>query len=73
MINRMLSHCGDETCTSCMFAGDYIFLAHHGGRLDQKEIKHQARASFVSVKRTLAAVDATLHGIAYKAKVEKTL
>lgn len=26
MIRRMPTHCGDETCSSCVVAGDYIFL-----------------------------------------------
>jgi 2-iminobutanoate/2-iminopropanoate deaminase len=56
----MQTHCGDETCPSCVVAGDYIFLAHHGGGLDKKDIKHQARAIFESMKRTLASVGATL-------------
>lgn len=31
MIIKMPTHCGDDTCSSCVVAGDYIFLAHHGG------------------------------------------
>lgn len=60
MIKRMPSHCGDETCPSCVVAGDYIFLAHHGGGLDVKEIKHQIRAIFERMKQTLEPVGATL-------------
>ena len=60
MIERIQPNCGDETCPSCVVAGDYIFLAHHGGGLDVKEIKHQARAIFESVKQTLASAGATL-------------
>lgn len=60
MIKRMPTHCGDESCPSCVVAGDYIFLAHHGGGLDVKDIKHQARAIFESMKKTLASVGAAL-------------
>jgi len=56
----MPPNCKDETCPSCVVAGDYIFLAHHGGGLDVKEIKHQARAIFESMKQTLTSVGATL-------------
>ena len=31
MLKRMPTHCGDDTCASCVVAGDYIFLAHHSG------------------------------------------
>lgn len=31
MLKRMPSNCGDDTCASCVVAGDYIFLGHHGG------------------------------------------
>ena len=53
----------DETCPSCVVAGDYIFLAHHGGGLEVKEITHQVRAIFESIKKTLAAVNATLDNL----------
>ncbi len=56
----MPPNCGDETCPSCVVAGDYIFLAHHGGGQDVKEIKHQVRAIFESMKQTLASAGATL-------------
>ena len=41
MIRRMPTHCGDETCSSCVVAGDYIFLAHHGGGQDKEDIIYQ--------------------------------
>lgn len=36
MIKPMSAHYGDDTCSSCVVAGDYIFLAHHGGGQDGK-------------------------------------
>lgn len=60
MIQRMPTHCGDETCPSCVVAGDYIFLAHHAGGHDKYDVAHQTRATFESMKRTLASVSATL-------------
>ncbi len=60
MIKRMPTHCGDETCSSCVVAGDYIFLAHHGGGHEKEEIVHQMRKTFESMKETLDSVGATL-------------
>ncbi|MGN0479248.1 MAG: RidA family protein [Hominenteromicrobium sp.] len=60
MIARMPTHCGDDTCSSCVAAGDYIFLAHHGGGQEVNDIVHQTRAAFESMAHTLAAVGATL-------------
>lgn len=60
MINRMPSHSADPTCPSCVVAGDYIFLAHHGGGQDKNDVVHQMRATFESMKHTLASVGATL-------------
>ncbi len=60
MIKRMQSNCGDETCPSCIVAGDYIFIAHHGGGQDKLDIEHQMEATFDSLKKTLASVEATL-------------
>ena len=62
-IKRMPTHCGDETCPSCVIAGDYIYLAHHAGGFDQRDIKHQMRAVFERVKNTLAQAGATLDDI----------
>ena len=61
MIQRMPTHCGDDTTPSCVIAGDYIFIGHHAGGFDKKEITHQMRATFESLKRTLAQCDATLN------------
>jgi 2-iminobutanoate/2-iminopropanoate deaminase len=44
-------------------AGDYIFLAHHGGGQDVDDIVHQVRATFESMKHTLSTVGATLDDI----------
>ncbi len=59
-IKRMPTHCGDETCPSCVVAGDYIYLAHHAGGFDKRDIKHQMRAVFERAKNTLAQAGATL-------------
>lgn len=61
MIRRMPTHCGDETCASCVVAGDFIFLAHHAGGFDKQDVAHQIRAAFARMEVTLQAVDATLH------------
>ena len=63
MLRRMPTHCGDETCSSCVIAGDFIYLAHHGGGFDKQDIAHQMRATFESMKNTLTAVEATLNDI----------
>lgn len=59
-IKRMPTHCGDKTCPSCVIAGDYIYLAHHAGGFEKRDIKYQMRAVFEKVKNTLAATGATL-------------
>ena len=61
MLKRMPTHCGDDTCPSCVIAGDYIFLAHHAGGFDKRDIEHQMRAAFGRMKETLASVGATLN------------
>lgn len=61
---KMPTHCGDETCASCVVAGDYIFLAHHAGGFDKRDITHQMRSTFSSMQRTLASVGATLNDMA---------
>lgn len=63
MLKRMPTHCGDETCSSCVVAGDYIFLAHHAGGFDKPDIAHQTRAAFESMERTLATVGATMDDV----------
>ncbi len=63
MIQRMSSHYGDDTCASCVVAGDLVFLAHHGGGQEVNDIAHQVRATFEGMKRTLSTVNATLDDI----------
>ena len=53
MVKRMSAHCGDETCASCVVAGDYIFLAHHAGGHDRNDISYQMEKCFESMARTL--------------------
>ena len=60
-IIRIPTDCGDETCPSCVIAGDYIYLAHHAGGFDKREIRHQMRATFERAKKALAAAGATLN------------
>jgi len=60
MIKRMPTHFGDDTCSSCVVAGDYIFLAHHAGGFDQDDIGHQMKVSFDRLRATLESVGATL-------------
>ncbi|MEA4823989.1 MAG: RidA family protein [Clostridiaceae bacterium] len=63
MITKMPTHCGDDTCSSCVVAGDFIYLAHHAGGFDKQEIAHQARATFKRMIQTLASVGATLDDV----------
>ena len=63
MLKKMPTHCGDETCSSCVVAGDFIYLAHHAGGFDKQDIAHQVKAIFESIKHTLSAVNATLDDI----------
>jgi len=60
MILRMPTHCNDETCPACTVAGDFIFLAHHAGGFEKKDMAYQTRAVFERMKETLASVGATL-------------
>jgi 2-iminobutanoate/2-iminopropanoate deaminase len=57
----MPTHCGDETCPSCVVAGDFIYLAHHAAGFEKNDIKHQMAATFVRAKKTLESVGATLN------------
>jgi len=61
MLKKMPTHCGDDTCSSCVVAGDFIYLAHHAGGFDKKDIVHQMRATFESIRNTLNSVGATLN------------
>ena len=60
MVKRMPTHCGDETCASCVVAGDYIFLAHHAGGHDRNDITYQMEKCFESMARTLQSAGAAL-------------
>ena len=44
MILKMPKHYGDDTCSSCVVAGDFIFLAHHGGGQDVQDIVQEILA-----------------------------
>lgn len=60
MLKRMPTHCGDETVSSCVIAGDYIFLAHHGGGQEKDDVVYQMRKTFESMAKTLADAGASL-------------
>ena len=60
MIKRMPTHCGDDTCPSCVIAGDFIYLAHHAGGFDKNDVAHQMRKSFERMGKTLGAAGASL-------------
>ena len=61
MIKRMPTNCGDETCSSCVVAGDFIFLSHHAGDHNAEGVEQQMRGCFESMKKTLESVDSTLN------------
>jgi len=65
MLKKMPTHCGDDTCSSCVIAGDYIFLAHHAGHNaeNHNDIINQVRITFESLKHTLSKINATLDDI----------
>lgn len=63
MITRLPKHYGDHTCASCVVAGDFIFLAHHGGGQSVNDIFFQLRATLECIKKTLASVGAELDDI----------
>lgn len=60
MINRLPTHCGDNTCAAAVIAGDFIFIAHQAGGHDRDDVVHQMRASFDSLRRTLEQAGTTL-------------
>ena len=60
MVKRMPTHCNDETCPSCVIAGDFIFLAHHAGGFEKDDVVHQMEASFERLKTTLESVGGSL-------------
>jgi len=70
-IKRMPTHCGDETCPSCVVAGNFIYLAHHAGGFDKRDITHQMRAVFERAKNTLAQAGATLNDMTCRILTEQ--
>ena len=52
----MPTNCGDNTCPSCVAAGDFIFLAHHAGGKENRGIEEQMRITLDRVKKTLESV-----------------
>jgi len=60
MLKKTPLHYGDDTCASCVVAGDFIYLAYHGGGLDRKDVAHQMRRTFESMRNTLASAGASL-------------
>jgi 2-iminobutanoate/2-iminopropanoate deaminase len=40
MLKKMPADNGDDTYSSCAVAGDFIYLAHHAGGFDKKDIEH---------------------------------
>lgn len=63
MLKRMPTHTGDDTHASCVVAGDYIFLSHHAGGLEQEDIVYQMRKTFERMQGTLKSVDASLDDV----------
>lgn len=61
MMKKMPTHCGDDTCSSCVVAGDFIYLAHHAGGFEKQDIAYQMRAAFEGMRSTLHTVGATLN------------
>lgn len=53
MINRYPTHCGDDTCASCVEAGGFVYLAHHAGGFDSTSVAHQMRKTFKNIQATL--------------------
>lgn len=60
MIGRGPSHYGDDTCSSYVIAGDFIFLAHHSGGHEKDDIEHQMEASFINLSATLRSAGSSL-------------
>lgn len=59
-VERMPTHCGDATCAACVVAGNTIYLAHHTGGHEKKDIEHQMHAAFKAMEATLASAGAKL-------------
>ena len=63
MLQKTPGHYGDDTCAACVQAGDYLFLAHHGGGQDVDNLAHQTRAALESMAATLRQFGATLEDL----------
>jgi len=63
MIKRYPTHCNDATCASCVQAGDFIFLSHHAGGFDRKDVAYQTRKTLDFMKKTLSKAGASLKDI----------
>lgn len=57
------THCQDVTCASCVQAGDFIYLSHHGGGFDKEDVAYQIRKTFKNMKNTLSQAGASLKDI----------
>jgi 2-iminobutanoate/2-iminopropanoate deaminase len=56
MVKKMPTHCGDDSCVSCIVVGDYSFFAYRGDG-------HDVNAPFESIKYTSSTVNAILDDI----------
>jgi 2-iminobutanoate/2-iminopropanoate deaminase len=63
MIMRLPAHYGDETCSSCVIAGDLLFCAHHAGGFESNDVAHQLEEAFNSLGETLAKAGADFDDI----------
>lgn len=59
MITRLPAHYGDDTCSAYVRAGDFLFLAHHGGGYEKDDVAYQMKVAFDVLEETLAAAGAT--------------
>ncbi|WP_025693209.1 RidA family protein [Paenibacillus zanthoxyli] len=63
MIVRTSSHYGDDTFSSYVSAGGFIFLSHHAGGHESDDIVYQMQASFDSLAATLESAGAAFDDI----------
>lgn len=63
MINRYPTHCGDDTCASCVEAGGFVYLAHHAGGFDRQDVAYQMRKTFESMQETLKQTGSSLQDL----------
>lgn len=66
IITKMPAHRGNDTCSFCVIAGDFIFLAHHGGGLNVNNIVYRIRVAIESMAHTLSTFGATFDDIVCK-------